>query len=97
MEEKAVSQPLPHGYFPVRITLATGLASRFISEARQQHPIAVIQPPYPADDCCETAVIATTFRNKELLRVAFNIFAADMETEHGIKMKCLMESATEFM
>lgn len=97
MHEKAQQTSLPRGYFPIRITLGTGLANRFINEAKQNHSISILQTPQPTDQQYEEAVIAVPFPDKEMLRIAFNIFASKMEREHGVNTKFLMESATEFM
>ena len=105
MSEKTAIHPLPKGYFPIRITFATGLAARFIEAASQKHRLAIVQQPHPAtihpnlstSDQREEAVLAVPFPDKEQLRVDFNIFAAEMETEHGVKTEFLMESAAEFL
>lgn len=97
MSEKEGNQSLPKGYFPIRITVGTGLAERFIEEAEQKHSIVVVQAPRRIDEQHEEAVIAVPFADKEMLRVCFNIFASEMETEHGVTTEFLMESATEYM
>lgn len=97
MSEKLACSTLPKGYFPIRICVGTGLSERFIEEARQNHSIAIVQQTRPKGDSAEEAVIAVPFADKEMLRVDFNIFASEMEREHGVKTAFLMESATEFM
>lgn len=92
MCEKASSQAVPKGYFPVRITVGIGLTERFINETKQRHSIAIVQPPRPTDDEYEEAVIAVPFADKEMLRVDFNIFASEMESEHGARTEFLMSS-----
>ena len=93
MSEKAANKELPIGYFPVRITVGAGLVERFIEEAEQRHKIAIIQPSRPVGELYEEAVVAVPFPDKEMLRVDFNIFASEMETEHGVTTDFLMESA----
>ena len=93
MNEKPERQAMPKGYFPIRITVGTGLAERFINEAGQKHSIAIVLPPKPTDEQHEEAVIAVPFADKEMLRVDFNIFAYEMEAEYGVKTEFLMESA----
>lgn len=95
MSEKVTNQALPKGYFPIRITVGTGLAERFIEEARQKHCIAIVQDTRPIDELREEAIIAVPFADKELLRVDFNIFASEMETERGVNTEFVMESATD--
>ena len=95
--EKVRGQALPKGFFPVRITVGKGLSERFIEEARQRHDVFVVQPPLPIGEEREEVVIAVPFADKEMLRVDFNIFASEMESEHGVRTEFLMESATEFM
>ena len=97
MNEKGEFMTIPKGYFPIRITVGTGLVERFIEEASQRHSITIVQQPRKTDERHEEVVIAVPFADKEMLRVDFNIFAAEMEREHGMKTEFLMESSTEFM
>lgn len=93
MSERITSQPLPNGYFPIRIIVRTGLSERFIEDSMQRHKIIIIQAPKPTGNQYEEAIIAVPFADKEMLRIDFNIFASEMETRYGRNMEFRMESA----
>ncbi|MBR6202270.1 MAG: hypothetical protein IKQ62_04625 [Bacteroidaceae bacterium] len=71
---------------------APDLLSRFIQQAAQQYELTVTAPPSGTTASAQ-ATITVPFAHREHIRILFNIFAADMEEEHGTGLYFHMESA----
>ena len=90
----------PQGHFPVHIivegknTMADALCllEQFIEQSREKHPSAVVKQPTGNSTHAE-AFITVPFPDRENIRIEFNIFASDMEDEHGTGLYFYMESA----
>lgn len=93
MNKKNAPRTLPHGYFPLRIHAATGMAQRFVDTIGSAYDVAIISPPTSASPGIEETVIAVPFPMKETVRIDFNIFASEMEAEEGVRTEFHMESA----
>lgn len=101
MNKKNELTTVPKGFFPLRISAASGLIQRFLETTEFKYDIIVMsaprsisentkEPPHPD---IEEALIAVPFSNKEMVRIDFNIFASEMETSLGVTTDFRMESA----
>lgn len=86
--------------FPVHIsvenkrdgTSAIDLLKRFVEEANKKFDLTIVETLSGNAQKAE-AVIAVPFADRENIRVDFNIFASDVEDEHGTGLYFHMESA----
>ena len=75
---------------PTRSALT--LLSRFVEEAQQKFQLTIVTSP-TGDPHFAEATIAVPFPDREHIRIHFNIFASEMEDQHGTGLYFHMESA----
>ena len=86
--------------FPVHIsvenkcenTSAITLLERFMEEAGKKFDLTILEVP-SGDTMNAEAVIAVPFADRENIRIDFNIYASEVEDEHGTGLYFHMESA----
>ncbi len=106
MEEKTEQQTLRKGFFPVRISVEMQTAERwadqaeellhtFVQKMAEKYDLQVLNQPHKSASTIRRAegVIAVPFPDRERIRIDFNIFASEMEEEHGTELYFHMESA----
>lgn len=98
--DKSEQKAYPKGHFPVRICAdsvrdgcsALSLLERFVEAARNKYEMATVTE-LTGDAHHAEAVISVPFPDREHIRIDFNIFASEVEDEHGDGLYFLMESA----
>lgn len=86
--------------FPVHIsvenkcenTSAITQLGRFMEEASKKFDLTIVKT-LSGDTMNAEAVIAVPFADRENIRIDFNIFASEVEDEHGTGLYFHMESA----
>ncbi len=89
--------PMP---FPVHISVenrledlnATTLLGGFIEQASQSFNLTIVTPLTGSDSQAD-ATISVPFADREHIRIAFNIYASEIEDAHGLGLYFHMESA----
>ena len=89
--------PMP---FPVHISVenrledlnATTLLGGFIEQASQSFNLTIVTPLTGSDSQAD-ATISVPFVDREHIRIAFNIYASEVEDAHGLGLYFRMESA----
>lgn len=89
--------PMP---FPVHISVenrledlnATTLLGGFIEQASQSFNLTIVTPLTGSDSQAD-ATISVPFADREHIRIAFNIYASEVEDAHGLGLYFHMESA----
>lgn len=89
--------PMP---FPVHISVenrledlnATTLLGGFIEQASQSFNLTIVTPLTGSDSQAD-ATISVSFADREHIRIAFNIYASEIEDAHGLGLYFHMESA----
>lgn len=89
--------PMP---FPVHISVenrledlnATTLLGGFIEQASQSFNLTIVTPLTGSDSQAD-ATISVPFADREHIRIAFNIYASEVEDAHDLGLYFHMESA----
>ena len=98
--EKSEQQKYPKGHFPLHLTIdssksdgdAIMLLQTFIRKAAEKYALAIVEEP-SGDATQAQTIISVPFPHREDIRIDYNIFASEMEEEHGSGLYFHMDSA----
>ena len=69
----------------------TDILAQFITQASEHYALSVLTSPFGTPTRAE-AIISVPFPDRERIRIDYNIFASDMEAQHGPHLYFHMES-----